>query len=169
MPDLAAEWALEKNAGLGPDDVTVHSGKQVWWTCESCARNFKAAVFHRVAGTGCPKCASHGYDPTSPGYIYLLSLERRDLQQFGITNVPKTRLASHRRSGWVVLDIQGPADGYWVRETEDALKSFFRSRGVLLGRDSGETFDGYTESWFAADLHFSLVADMLGALHDWES
>ncbi|MBA3330921.1 MAG: zinc-ribbon domain-containing protein, partial [Actinobacteria bacterium] len=33
--DVAAEWHPEKNVDLSPDDVTLGSGKKVWWQCRA--------------------------------------------------------------------------------------------------------------------------------------
>jgi hypothetical protein len=90
------------------------------------------------------------------------------IQQFGITNFPKDRLAVHRKNGWELLGIVGPADGYSIRETETALKEFFRAKGVLLPRDHPDKFEGYSETWHSDELSFSTCAEMLEALRDWE-
>lgn len=58
-----------------------------------------------------------------------------------------TRLENHKRNGWEVLDVVGPADGVWVRETETALKSFFRNLDLLFPRDHQDKFGGHTETW----------------------
>ena len=34
-PELAEEWNYDKNGSLKPTDVTVGSGKKVWWKCVS--------------------------------------------------------------------------------------------------------------------------------------
>jgi hypothetical protein len=66
------------------------------------------------------------------------------------------------------LDIRGPADGYWVVETETALKKFFKSKGLLLSASSGEKFDGYTESWRASETRFANLSELLAELRVWE-
>ena len=61
-PDLAAEWHPTKNGRLTALDVTVSSGKKVWWQCPQ-GHEWKATIASRNAGTGCPHCASsHGED-----------------------------------------------------------------------------------------------------------
>ena len=166
-PDLAAEWHFERNGELKPRDVTSSSNKKAWWLCSE-GHEWIAAVNHRNNGRGCPACATGGYDQTAPGYLYLLRKEHLDLQQFGITNSPEDRLDRHRRSGWERLDVIGPADGVWIRETETALGRFFKTKGVLLPRDYPDKFDGFSESWRSDELSFSTCAEMLEALRDWE-
>ncbi|MCR5083132.1 MAG: zinc-ribbon domain-containing protein [Parasporobacterium sp.] len=60
--DLAAEWHPTKNGKLTPKDVTVSSGKRVWWylpyddpkTGKHFDFEWKAKIYHRVKGEGCP-------------------------------------------------------------------------------------------------------------------
>lgn len=53
-------------------------------------------------------------------------------------------------------------------ETETALKKFFRAESVLLPRNYGDKFDGYTESWDSTEVRFKTVAEMLSALRTFE-
>ena len=55
-PKLIKEWDYETNAPLTPRDVTVHSGKKVWWRCERNHR-WQAAIANRANGHGCPYCS----------------------------------------------------------------------------------------------------------------
>jgi hypothetical protein len=166
-PELANEWHPKKNIGLSLVDVSRGSSRKVWWVCAE-GHEWNATVSHRANDRGCPRCATSGYDATSDGYLYLLRKDHLGLQQFGITNKPDDRLTKHQRNGWDPLDIVGPADGYWIRETETALRRFFRSQGVLLPRDYPDKFDGFSESWQSDELVFSTIAEMLEALREWE-
>jgi hypothetical protein len=168
-PDLAEEWHKTKNGSIRADETTVGSGTKVWWQCVA-GHEWRAAVYTRSSGgSGCPACAKTGYDPTSPGFLYLLRKEHLDLQQFGITNYPDDRVGRHRKNGWDVLDVVGPADGVWIVETETALGHFFKAKGLLLPRDYPDKFDGFTESWRSNELAFSTCAEMLEALRNWET
>lgn len=53
---LAAEWDYEKNKGLTPDNVTVSSGKKVWWKCKEHCHSWQATIASRNDGRGCPYC-----------------------------------------------------------------------------------------------------------------
>lgn len=57
-PKLVQEWDYEKNSPLTPDDVTVGSGKKVWWICDK-GHKWKAAVYSRTVGCGCPICSGN--------------------------------------------------------------------------------------------------------------
>jgi hypothetical protein len=166
-PWLAREWHPTKNGDVTPRDVTSGTNKKAWWLCPQ-GHEWQASIASRRTGSGCPRCAKSGYDQTSPGYLYLLRKEHLDLQQFGITNYPEDRLQIHRRSGWELLDVMGPADGLWIVETETALGHFFKAKGLLLPRDYPDKFDGFSESWRSHELSFSTCAEMLEALRDWE-
>jgi len=55
-PELAFEWHPIKNGSLKPQNITSGSGKKVWWKC-STGHEWKAAIYSRVRGNGCPYCA----------------------------------------------------------------------------------------------------------------
>lgn len=57
-PELSREWHPTKNGELTPYEVTVGSGKKVWWLCGSCGNEWETTICHRKNGTGCPgaKC-----------------------------------------------------------------------------------------------------------------
>ena len=52
---LLAQWDIEQNLPLTPDDVTFGSHKRVWWTCPS-GHSWQAMVYTRSEGAGCPYC-----------------------------------------------------------------------------------------------------------------
>ena len=56
-PDLAAEWHPTKNSDLFPQDVTIKSGKKVWWVCKH-GHEWQATVYNRTGvKSGCPFCS----------------------------------------------------------------------------------------------------------------
>lgn len=57
-PDLATQWHPSRNGALGPEQVTVFSGRKVWWLCPVADdHEWTASVSSRSAGNGCPCCA----------------------------------------------------------------------------------------------------------------
>lgn len=166
-PELASEWHPTKNGNLTSSQVPPNSDLKPWWL-GPCGHEWKANVGSRNIGGGCPKCAKGGFDQTSPGYLYLLRKEHLNLQQFGISNVPEKRIARHKKNGWELLDVIGPADGLWILQTETALKRFFRERGLLLPRDYPDKFDGFSESWQSSTLAFTSISRMLDMLRQFE-
>lgn len=55
-PEIAKQWHPTNNHILSPSDVTIGSGKIVWWICPE-GHEWKASVKSRVKGSGCPVCA----------------------------------------------------------------------------------------------------------------
>ena len=58
-PRLASEWHPTKNGNLKPVDVTIGSGKKVWWKCSKCGHEWQAIIESRVLyHRGCPACSN---------------------------------------------------------------------------------------------------------------
>ena len=58
-PELAKEWHPTKNGDLSPDMVTASSNKKVWWRCAN-GHEWRAVIYSRSSGRGCPYCARKG-------------------------------------------------------------------------------------------------------------
>lgn len=56
-PVLVSEWDFEKNGGLLPTDLTFSTRKKVWWKCAK-GHSWRAEVYLRHKGGGCPKCVA---------------------------------------------------------------------------------------------------------------
>jgi hypothetical protein len=55
---LANEWHSSKNGELTPFDITIGSGKKVWWRCSvNPNHEWEAKVLNRGKGNGCPFCS----------------------------------------------------------------------------------------------------------------
>ena len=54
-PTLAKEWDYDRNTS-SPSDVTVASGKKVWWRCSK-GHEWEATISKRSNGRGCPYCS----------------------------------------------------------------------------------------------------------------
>lgn len=55
--DIADTWNFKKNKGLLPTQITPHSNKKYWWKCKL-GHEWESTASNRVAGKGCPYCAS---------------------------------------------------------------------------------------------------------------
>ena len=62
-PTVAAEWDDEKNIGIRPEDYSGGSEKNVWWLCKKCGHSWKAKIYSRTEGRGCPKCGAKRLNP----------------------------------------------------------------------------------------------------------
>ena len=54
---LAKEWHPTKNGSLTPKDVTIGTGKKVWWLCSK-GHEWEAVIGSRNNGLGCPYCSN---------------------------------------------------------------------------------------------------------------
>jgi len=54
-PVLAKEWHPTKNGLLTPTDLTINSGKKVWWQCTK-GHEWQATLNYRNTRKGCPTC-----------------------------------------------------------------------------------------------------------------
>ena len=55
-PQIAYEWNYEKNGNLKPENLSVNSGKKVWWKCNK-GHEWQATIANRNRGYGCPYCS----------------------------------------------------------------------------------------------------------------
>lgn len=55
-PELLDEWDFDKNNGCEPSDFRSKSTRKVWWKCKK-GHNWKAKIYSRSSGSGCPYCA----------------------------------------------------------------------------------------------------------------
>lgn len=142
-PDIAHE-AL----GWSPDGITAGSELKKKWRCSE-NHIYVSTVKDRTQGHGCPSCAQTGFDQTKDGWFYLLSHPNWGLMQLGITNVPKKRIAKHKKLGWEVVEIAGPMNGLSTRELETKSLRYLKKISAQDGVENvAGKFDGYSESWF---------------------
>lgn len=100
FPEVAAQWDDEKNEGTGPEDVQPASMKKVWWRCPK-GHSWRAAVYARTAGNGCPYCAGN---TLNRGVNDLLTVAPEiagqwDAEKNGILE-PQDVTAGNRRKAW---------------------------------------------------------------------
>jgi hypothetical protein len=169
-PEVAAQWHPTKNKNRTPQQFTRGSNTKVWWLCSQ-GHEWKAPPNARNSGNGCPSCAKSGFRPADPGWIYFLHHEAWAMFQIGITNVPKDRLNSHKRLGWTTVEVRGPFDGNWCRDTEQELIKELKRRGARFGKISdlkAVKFDGHTEAWTSESLEVESFEQILRWLGDFE-
>lgn len=122
--DLATLYPVLAPEVRDVDPAALHAGTKdkVWWRCAE-GHEWEAAVSTRTRrlASGCPACASYGFDPTKPGWLYLLEHADWGLLQIGITNVPEHRIGLHTSRGWQLLDLAGPMPGAQTRGWERAI------------------------------------------------
>jgi hypothetical protein len=153
-PELASEVD-----GWDPTAVSKGHITKLGWVCAN-GHRWEQSPNNRSRGVGCPQCAPYGYNPGREGWLYLLEHHELGLLQVGITNVPDTRMSQHGRRGWVLLELVGPMPGEEARILELEILRSLADRGIELG-PGGVKFEGYTESWAAAEFPMRTLEGLL--------
>lgn len=122
--------------------------------CLTCGCIWKKLVSDATKNRfGCPKCASHGYNPESPGSLYILSIRKEGELlgfKFGISNSPFVRvkeLCSNNEleiKPIVIFDFEKGLDAYSLEQ--GIMKKFSR----FISKNAMQ--DGYTETFAPSDL-----------------
>lgn len=56
-PDLARKIDYDKTTNVHIENLSAHSGKYVWWKCETCGHSWEGKIANMVKNKGnCPKC-----------------------------------------------------------------------------------------------------------------
>ena len=143
-PNLAKEAD-----GWDPKTVVSGSAARLKWKCSN-GHSYFGILNNRTSlqNSGCPSCADSGFDPNENGYLYFLEHQKFEMYQIGITNVPESRLAKHKKAGWKVLELRGPMDGQLTRQWERAILEMLKfNRADLSNSKIAGKFDGYSEAW----------------------
>lgn len=75
-----------------------------------------------IAGRGCSKCASRGFNTGKPGYLYYLYLPEVKAYKIGITNFSiEDRYLIYERKQFIVLKLKYYADGSKAKAIEQWL------------------------------------------------
>mgnify|MGYP002560870225 CR=1 FL=1 len=99
---LTAEWDIEKNAPLTPQDVAPGSHKIVWWRCQN-GHSYRSAVKTRVQGRGCPYCANR---KVLPGFNDLATVQPLVAKEWheslnGALTPEMVTAGSHKKAWWI--------------------------------------------------------------------
>jgi predicted GIY-YIG superfamily endonuclease len=104
-----------------------------------------------VQDTGCPICAEYGFNPGKDAWFYLM--ERTGEQQLGVTNDLPTRLKTHERNGWNLVEHTSvPSRGQKVLDIEKAFKQWLKKEIGLI--------KGTTENWSTTSMQVQSLAEL---------
>jgi hypothetical protein len=164
LNDLASTHSKLAKQAVGWDSRTFSAGsnKKVKWRCEV-GHQWDATVNNRVLNeSGCPSCASFGFDPNGDGYPYFITHPDWAMLQIGITNFPEHRLKDHKHLGWEVLEVRGPMDGLLTRGWETSILQMLKKRGAKLAPDDvAGKFSSYTEAWIQSSLPVISIKELM--------
>lgn len=145
FPDIADEaydW--------DPASVTAGSHQKKTWRCRE-GHIWDAQVKSRTShGTGCPICCETGFSSNKEAWFYLM--QRSGEQQFGITNNITSRIKTHERNGWTLLDYAGPSSGKMIQLLEAHFKKWLRNHVGLI--------EGTTENWATTSMEVQTLAEL---------
>ena len=102
FPDIAAEWNVERNGSLTPEQVTAFSNRKVWWRCRL-GHEWQSIIAARVAErSGCPYCAGRR---VMAGFNDLATLHPDIAAQWddalnGALTPEMVTVGSHKRVWW---------------------------------------------------------------------
>lgn len=164
-------YLAEEAWGWNPRFVSAKARMRLHWRCRKpdCRYIWRADVAARAYGSGCPQCSEYGFRVSKPGCVYLLTKQigDRTALKVGITNDLVTRLATHARYGWVVVESTTALAGIAVKRHEVEVLTMLDSKQVPRGFSAfGVAFPGYTESWWEDDLPVSSLDGLLDAAHE---
>jgi hypothetical protein len=163
-PELAAQAD-----GWDPSTVFANTDKIMNWKCSE-NHTWKASPNNRSQGKNCPSCAKFGFNPGNDGWLYFIENEVLEMYQIGISNVPENRLKKHSLSGWNIIEVRGPMNGFLTQDLEKSSLNALKRRGAILGRkDSLVKFDGHTEAWTRASLPVTSIKQILDWVYEDES
>jgi hypothetical protein len=162
-PDVAAQAD-----GWDPTLYRANSHKNLPWKCEK-GHKWKTEIGNRSRGTGCPSCASYGFNPDSKAYLYFLHHLQWNMYQIGITNNLERRLKEHFRSGWKLINSKGPLDGKIAIKLEASILIMLKDKGADLANSkiSGK-FDGYSEAWSKSTFPVKSIRELMKLTKEYE-
>lgn len=156
--------------GWDPSKYFPKSNLRKAWKCSE-GHKWVATIGSRTGlNAGCPTCApGGGFDPNDDGYLYFLDHPNWNLQQIGITNVPKRRLNEHKKLGWQLLELRGPLDGHLTQQWETAILRMLKFKGADLGNPSiAGKYSGYSEAWSKSTFIAKSIKDLMRLTEEFE-
>lgn len=153
LPEIAAQWDMEKNAPLTPSEVTPGSKNKVWWRCAR-GHSWQTTVFSvALDGCGCPYCAGR---KAIPGQTDLVTLHPEVARQWdgdknGELDPGTVTPASHEKVWWLCEKGHSwQAAPYTRTKEKGAGCPYCTGRKVLPGfNDLATRKPGLAEEWYA--------------------
>ncbi|MFJ4517450.1 hypothetical protein [Streptomyces sp. NPDC088816] len=138
------------DAGVEPLVLYSGSRRDAWKSrCRECRSILdpgpSLANIERGQG-GCANCATYGFNPAAPAYVYLLGHEGLRALKWGIANSER-RVINHGYGGWVVLARWNFAAGIEARAVEHQIKCWAKEEGLRPAVAASDMrYRGYSET-----------------------
>lgn len=133
------------------------AGKPWLSECLKCKKEIKPRYSSVNKGIGgCKYCATHGYDFSKSGILYLITNETLNSHKIGITNqgAKENRLEKHLKQGWETYRTQFYLDGNRAFEVEQEILAWWRNDLGLQSYLSNSEMPqgGFTETVDASEI-----------------
>ena len=156
--------AREKMLSANLEPLVDYPGAAKPWKCKclKCNRIVHTRYSQLAYGIGgCKFCATHGYDFTKPGLLYLITHDELLSHKIGITNVTakEKRLEKHKNLGWRVFKTQVFEDGNRAYEVEQEIVNWLRlEAGMPIFLNSNQMPQGgWTETVDASEIGLATI------------
>jgi recombinational DNA repair protein (RecF pathway) len=138
------------------------AGKPWLSECLKCKKEIKPRYSSVNKGIGgCKYCATHGYDFSKGGILYLITNETLNSHKIGITNdgAKEKRLEKHLKKGWKTYRTQFYVDGNRAFEVEQEILVWWRNDLGLQSYLSNSEMPqgGFTETVDASEIDLLTV------------
>jgi hypothetical protein len=153
---------FEANNCVFIDNVWIGANHPHRYQC-SCGNVGTIRMSHFKRGHRCSSCAKNGFKKDKPAYLYLIA--RPNQFKIGIYNIESKRITEHKRNGWDLMEQRYYEIGEEAYDEEQRILDMMENQNIPLGDAAfRESFDGYTESWNAADLFVKSIEDLLNKI-----
>lgn len=123
-PDLVEEWDYEKNNSehILLDEVSKGSETKANWICKICGNKWKANIYSRYAGTGCPKCSKETSTslPEQSIFFYLKKLYPDAVNSYRPDWIKPSEIDIYLPS--VNMGIEYDGEGFHTSPSKDEAK-----------------------------------------------
>ena len=172
---LMAEWVWDRNNELGhiPQRLTCGSDKTAWWKCSK-GHEWKAKIYSRNYGSGCPKCATE-QNTSFPEYAILFYLQKHNLYAIHSFKELGYELDVYIPSHKIAIEYDGY---YWhknkIREDleknyrcrNDGIKLYRIREGLLSLNDSSTDFTIHKSQRDFPKILKLILSEIIGAAVD---
>ncbi|MGW8863322.1 hypothetical protein ACWGNY_30620 [[Kitasatospora] papulosa] len=160
---LSHEEARRRMVEAGVEPLAPYSGsrRRAWKSrCRECRSILdpgpSLANIERGQG-GCGNCASYGFNPTAPAYVYLLGHKSLRALKWGIANSER-RIINHGYGGWAVLARWNSATGTEAHAVERQIKQWAKDEGLRPAVAASDMrYHGYSETVSLAQVPLDTV------------
>ena len=131
FPSIAKELHPTKNGKIKPENITPNARTNLWWKCQN-NHVWKAGVYTRARGHGCPKCTHQTSMPEIRIFTELLYLFSNDI--FPRYKIGNKEIDIYIKSLFIGIEYDG---SYFHKDKllQDKAKNiFFKNHGIEIIR-----------------------------------